>query len=381
MTAAEWAAEWAACVDTAKPGIFTETGTSDCISFTSNLNSIRVRTPDIPWKSTFAQVLGFNEVNTNAFAEVETELAANGGVLPFGMPGGATGSIEICLKSGSNPNNISPCDGPVAGNFGFLDFTQFGDPRTGIPAVCNGGNDRLENNIARGIDHPLGETAVYPGAPSNRERDACNDGAFNANPYHVDSNTGNVAQALDDGFVDGTAAGYPGRLTLGTNVKANVRGTMLDDRPLWTYLNPAGETLCGLISSFTDHTQLTACLGDIANYDAFGDWDQGEIFFENIKESPRFGWVPFLHDPSFGPGSTELTIADYQPVFVQTTFWKCNAGGCALIWNPGDGDAPGPGNQRVEAATAIAIPELALDEDLRDVAPGTDGQVSFLLSR
>lgn len=382
MTQAEWTTKWNTCVDTAKPGAFTLTGTSDCISFTANLDTIRVMTPDIPWETSFGKVLGFDEIGTDAFAEVETELADNGGVLPFAMPGAAGGDGEVCLKSGANPKNEAPCDGPDTGNFGFLDFTMFGDPGAGIPSVCQGGNDRLENNIASGIDHPLGAASSFP-ASSNTDRDACNDGNINAEPWHVRTKTGNVAQALDDGLVDVTGTGTPGRLTNSSNT-IDVRGHVLDNTGLWGHFNGTEPATC---STASDHDAVTACLTDPSNYAVdpmSGElvWNRGVIFNDDISDSPRFGWVPLIYENSLGPGGTTVTIEEFRPVYIQTTFWGCNASSCSLIWDPGEGaPTPGPNNKRVEAATALKIPFLALPERLREAAPGTPGQVHYLISR
>lgn len=372
MSLAQWRARWLGCVDPAKPAIFAVTGASDCISFTSNLNKIRVQTPDIPWRTSFARVIGFDEVHTSAVAEVDTELTGGGGVLPFAMPASAAGTGEICLKTGSNPKTISPCDGPDEGNFGFLDYTVFGDPEAGISSICNGGNSRLENNIAEGIDHPLGEIATPP-ATSYTDRDACTDGNFNAQPYQVDTKTGNISHALDDGLVDVTGTGVPGRLRNSDNT-VNVRGHAIDNTPLWSYLTAAGQSYCG---TPTSHDALIACLD---GYRASGA--TAVLFTEDLGNSPRFGWVPLLHQSTLGPGSTTVAIADFQPVYIQTTFWGCNAASCDIEWDPGEAQ-PGPGssNVLVEAATAIEIPEAALPENLRNVAPGTTGQTRYLISK
>lgn len=372
MTFAEWEAEWVACVDPGKPAVFTETGASDCISFTANLDKIRVQTPNIPWKTSFAQVMGFTEVDTSAFAEVDTDLAGGGGVLPFAMPSSAAGTGEICLKTGANPKNLAPCDGPDEGNFGFLDYTVFGDSEAGIAAVCNGGNSRLENNIANGIDHPLGE-APSPYAPPNEDRAACTDGNYNAQPYNIDTETGNIAQALDDGLVDTTGTGVPGRLRNSANT-LNVRGHIVDNTPLWDYLNGAGQTYCGPIAT---HDAMTICLD---SYRATGSTTV--IFQDTLAESPRFGWVPLLYEGTLGNGTTTVTIDDFQPVYIQTTFWGCKASSCDVVWDPGEAvPPPGKNNILVEAATALEIPELALPEEMRGAAPGSQGQVRYLLSK
>lgn len=370
MTFAEWESKWTGCVDEAKPAIFTETGTSDCISFTANLNRVRVQTPDIPWKTSFAQLMGFDAVQTSAAAEVDTDLTGDGGVLPFAMPSSAAGSGEICLKTGSNPKTISPCDGPDTDNFGFLDYTIFGDPEEGVSAICNGGNSRLENNIASGIDYPLGE-APSASAALNTDRDACTDGNFNAQPYNITTQTGNISHALDDGLVDVTGTGTPGRLRNSSNV-LSVRGHLVDNTPLWAYLNSDGTALCGSVS---DHDTLISCLSAYTPSD-------GVIFSEGVATSPRFGWVPLVYESALGPGNATVTVDDFQPVYIQTTFWGCNASSCAIEWDPGEA-VPGPGanNILVEAATAIEIPKSALPEAIRNASPGTSGQIRYLLSK
>lgn len=377
LTFAEWEAEWASCTDSAKPVEFTLFHTSDCVSFTSNLDKVRVHTPTVPWKTTFARVIGFDEVPTSATAEVNTFLEANGGVLPFGMPGDAENDIEVCLKTGANPKNIAPCDGPDTGNFGFVDFSQFGNDALGTPNQCvGGGTDRLELNIAMGIDHPLGKT-TDPLAPWHTDGAACTDGNFNSRPYHVETQTGNVAQALDDGFADGVG-GMPGKLATGLNL-IPIRGHMLDDTPLWDYLNTAGKDLCGY--SISSHEDLITCLADSANYSSPGVWSAGEIFDPDIIDAPRFGWVPLFHEATLGSGTTTLTIKEYRPIYVQTTLWGCNATSCDLVWDPAEAFLPGPNNVRIEASTAINIAAAALPQEVRDKEPGSDSQVSYLLSK
>ena len=374
MTSDEWAAEWAACIDGEKPSAFTETHSSDCISFTDNLSRIRVRTPIIPWHTTFGKVLGFDRIDTDAVAEVSTALTANGGVLPFGMPGGTQTATEVCLKTGANPKNISPCDGPDGGNFGFLDFTHYGNDELGTSTLCHGGGtDTIERNIAVGIDHNLG-TSTDPYATPHTELAGCQDGNVNYLPYHVDTETGNMAQVLDDGFVDGTD-GLDGRLARGSN-RVSVRGNMLDDTPLWDYLNDAGRTLCGW--PIADHDTFDTCLAD--NLSA-GVWSGGEIFTTDILRAPRFGWVPLLLEPSLGAGTTTVTIAGFMPIYIQTTFWGCNATGCDLEWDPGQAVSPGPNNKKIEASTAVNIPIGALPQAIRDIAPGNGTQVTYLLSK
>ena len=363
----EWETEWANCIDAAKPMEFTESHSSDCVSFTASMDKIRVQLPEIPWPTTFGKVLGVTEVGTTAYAEAELQVAATGGVLPFGMPGNAAADLEVCLKSGANPKNTAPCDGPDTGNFGFLHFTTFGNPSLGTTQNCNS-ND-LELNIAQGIDHLLGTSPVAPPTFSNTDRDACRDGNFGAQPYQVATEPGNVAQALDDGFADGVS-GVPGKLARGDN-RTSVRGHMLDDTPLWDHLTAAGRSLCGTVTS---HDQLLTCLAGYSSSD-------GVIFSEDIIEESRFGWVPLFHESTLGNGSTDLTIREFRPIYIQTTFWGCKSKGCDLEWDPGESFSPGASNVRIEASSAIVFPAGSLPTSITDAGPGSGGDVVPLLSR
>lgn len=379
MTAAEWAAEWAACSDPSKPPVFTDTLNSDCISFTSNLSRIRVQTPTVPWNTSFARVIGIDQINTSAFAEVGTVFAGIGGVLPFGLPSGAAGNTEICLKTGANPQNSAPCDGPVTGNFGFLDFTEYGDVDGNGTLCTGGGTDRLARNIARGIDHFLGVSSTFPATDARHESTGCSDTNLNYRPNIVNSNTGNVAQVLDHGFAEGIS-GVPGRLTQIAPVVGsaeNVRGHVLDDTPLWTWLNGSGPASC---TTVTNHDEMITCIDD---WKAGG---YGVIFTDDILNSPRFGWVPLVWNPTLGTGTTGLTIKDALPVFIQTTFWGCNASGCDVEWDPGNSSeepdaSNGPNNKRIEAATTILLPAGTLPPAVFEFEPGTDRAVSYLLER
>jgi hypothetical protein len=375
MTAAEWAAEWTACTDSAKPAEFTETLGSDCISFTDNLSRIRVQTPVIPWKTTFAKAIGFDSVPTSASAEVDTHLAANGGVLPFGMPGSASDVDQICLKTGPNPSGVPPCDGPVTGNFGFLNFTQYGNDALGTVQDCNPDTGTLTEAIAHGIDHPLNTSSVFPATP-REDRVGCNDGNFSYFPYQVFTNTGNVAEALDDGFA-GDGSGLDGKLGMGSNL-VNVRGKDLDKTPLWDFLTPSGELFCATVANpISNHDEMEACL---ALYRSSGS--TAELFSDDIIEAPRWGWVPLFYGTDLGNGTTSLTIKDFRAIYIQTIFMGCNATTCDVIWDPGEA-LPGPGktNIRIEAATALQLPRNSLPESARLIEPGSATQLTYLLSK
>jgi Flp pilus assembly protein TadG len=375
MSPEEWEAEWSACVDESKPSEFTVVGTSDCVSFTDNLARLRVRTPTVPWMNTFGQVIGYDRINTHAEAEVNTALAGSGGVLPFGMPGQSSDMTEICLKTGSNPKDESPCDGPETGNFGFLDFTQFGNDDLGTATDCTPDNSILKYAIAQGVDHPLGVAPSSSPAPHD-DRTACTDGNFNSRPYQVYTSTGNVAQVLDDGFA-GDGSGLAGKLGRGDNL-VSVRGKLLDNTPLWDYLTADGRTYCAnAVGSISIHDDMAACL------DKYVATNSSQVLFSaDIAAAPRWGWVPLFYGTTLGNGTTSLTIKEFRPVYVQTVFMGCNASSCDVAWDPGEASAgPGKTNIRIEAATAVQIPRSALPEEIRSVAPGSATQVDYLLSK
>ena len=376
MTPLEWEAEWIACTDPGKPGEFTATLGSDCISFTDNLGKIRVNTPIIPWNTTFGRVIGFDRIDTRAVAEVNTELKV-AGVLPFGMPGMSADESQICLKSAAAPFPIAPCDGPDTGNFGFLKFAQFGSPALGTTLDCTPDNTTLAQGIATGIDHPIGREETLPVADHD-DVAACNDGNYNSRPYQVFTNPGTITGILDDGFA-GDGSGLDGKLERAAEGSStvNVRGKDLDDTPLWFYFTPWATTFCGTVAT---HDEMETCL------DAYRDGDEiAEMFTDGIVDAPRFGWVPLFHGTDLGGGtSTRLTIKETRAIYIQTSFMGCSAVACQVEWDPGEPASlpgPGPTNIRIEAATSLNLPRTALPERARLTEPGADTQVEYLLSK
>ena len=386
MPFSDWETEWGTCTDPGKPAEYTETLGSDCISFTDNLDQVRVTTPIVPWYTTFGRVIGFDRIDTRAVAEVNTDLVAPGGVLPFGMPGSAAGADQICLKSGSNPNGEPPCDGPTTGNFGFLNFTQFGNPDLGTAQDCNPDVGTLIQAISTGIDHGLG-TTPDPFAVPHEDRVACNDGNSNSQPYQVFTNTGNIAGSLDAGFAD---AGF-GKLTKSGNT-IDIASRMLDNTPLWDFLTDDGssndgESFCdAVVGPITDHDEMEACLAayKTTTFPYFG-WDEPPVLFsEDIINAARWGWVPLFHGTDLGAGTTALTIKEFRAVYIQTIFMDCTALTCNVIWDPGEPDTEpddAKPNKGIEAATALQLPESSLPTAARLSMPGTDTQVQYLLSK
>ncbi len=225
-----------ACVDGEKYAF--GTATTDCVSFTFALAKIRVRIPDQTFNTFFAGVLGFDTLTTSAFAEVTGDVSKSGDILPFGVPQEDASATLGCPSD--HPNGLYPCDGPDSGNFNHLNITQWGiDP----PPVhdCTYSNGSFEDNLAKGIDHPL---AKIDGIPVH-DQDACNDPAL-ANiadpPDIIQSKTGVAQSLLMPGLITGSAGGSPGRLTeihFGSTVSTDSRtimGKNLDNEPLWNFI-------------------------------------------------------------------------------------------------------------------------------------------------
>lgn len=377
MTPAEWDTAWTTCTDPDKPGSFSiDAPNTTCISFTSTMQRMRVKLPAINVETGFGQVLGRDFIETSAHAVVGVQSGGGGAVLPFGVPGGVEGDTHLCLKTGPNPSSFPPCDGPTTGNFHFLDISFFGnDDITPITTTqCQGQtNSRLGYNIAAGIDHELSKapdaTAVW------QDRALCNDGNFDSRPWTLTTETGNgKGDALHDGLVAGTG-GVPGRLDRGGNT-ITLAGENIDDSPLWMELNADGIAFCQpIVGTVDDHLEMIQCLDEHRT-------NGGPIMFDlDIRDQVRFAWVPVFWDLILGAGSSDHNIWEFRPVWLQTTYWKCNASDCAIIHSPGEavGGSGGGGNRTIEALTALQFPLSALDPIITKEGPGGTGSVSYEL--
>ena len=399
LTFAEWQTAYVNCVDPNKPAEYTRTGTSQCVSFTNNLEKIRVRLPNVDFDTTFGPVLGVDTISTSAAAEARIRLVAAGNILPFGLPGSAAAG-EVCLKTGANPKNIVPCDGPDNGNLAFLDITQMGNFDMQTSTTCTGNTTgRLAENIAIGVDHDIG-TAPMETSPFMRDRDLCP--ALASTPYTLQTETGNMASVLDDGFANGVN-GRLGRLVDTPFANTDVAGHEIDHKPLWEFITDNAEVpriegwflgheggVCSA-ASMSSKADMLLCLAAWDQTDAdqldnaYGPPGDGAptLLSLTLDDSPRFGWVPLFFAPTLGNGNTDLNVEDYVPVFIQTTYWKCNASDCDIIHDPGElplgGTNPSGSNKKVEASTALRIPKYALPETIRQAQPGSADALEFVL--
>jgi hypothetical protein len=176
------------------------------------------------------------------------------------MPASAGGGDGYeCIKSGSGGTSVEPCGGAESGNFGYVDFSMFGNTETSTPLDCGNGaqRQRSANNMAVGVDHDL---SMITGPPYQgivtADQPACDADPQTPKPNAMQTQTGNtVSQSLAPGIAFGTgfSDGGPGRLARtnpllfdGAGVTRSVGGTQLDDNPLWEFIPtsfPAGTSV------------------------------------------------------------------------------------------------------------------------------------------
>ena len=147
---------------------------------------------------------------------------------------------EACLDSGGGGGSVPPCNGPTAGNFGDLDFQQYGNPvQNTSPSGCNNGgeNGRLSDNIAMGADHTY---STHPDGISTGIIDC----PGNPGPNEASQGTGN-SSAFDAGILSGVNFGdgqnarlqrYPKPADFSGWESTKVVGNRVDNRPLWEFI-------------------------------------------------------------------------------------------------------------------------------------------------
>ncbi len=415
--------DWAACTDPdpARAALYPELPTVliggtptqlQCIRYSGNSVSVtlesRVVIPTLDVPTNFAQVMGFRSIPVTAPAEATGEIDLRRDVLPFAIPADHSNSYE-CLKTGPNPDWGVCKNLGGNGNFGYLDIPTYGVPAMGTTSDnCNPTNGSLVSNMVRGIDHELGEhptgAAAYPPQSQRARRDEDgNDTAVrqfvcpltDGRANEVKVQTGVVTGDFEDGLIWGFGPTERGRLwdDAGLVVRAAGGGdpaTKLDDQPLWSFLTSPGTC---------PHTGATvnSTLSMIACIDA---WDPGQptpiIFQDAIKDAPRLGLAPRLWTV-FGPGQWYF-IDDLPPVYLDTSYFRCNANGCDIVHVPGisagatgacptvttsTGTEPpdlpcgigGAHNKNLSAVTAFILDPRMFSED---ALAGTKGELSKL---
>lgn len=390
----DWNAAFASCVDPGRSarGFTVTTGTTDCVSFNSNGQRVRVRIPNIAVRTIFSGVLGIKAINTSAVAEAGLRLDQSGDVLPYGLPGSDAQSNEVCVKIGSNPNSpayvYAACTtGPSSGNFRRLDITLFGNADLGTTRDCTGSADsRVAINTALGVDHGL---SLHPTGVSDASNvvdlASCNASNFRLQPNIVATQTGNANTGLNEGMYGGPnvggVTGLWGRLARGTNrITVRTDDNQMDNTPPWVFIRsgrldippsckretfdnsktdlqlvalgvavpiPWRSGAYPVTSLNESKAHMSVCMTDYRS--VFGDTrDPGEpMLFDldtdgnptnrhyDIMDAPRFGFVPESWSTTLGSGTSDFYIKRFKPLYLMTSYFKCSALDCDIVHTAG----------------------------------------------
>lgn len=441
----EWRDLWLSCADPDRIGFDVGTGTPvdfqpmpapaawgggdlECIS--SVASYLRVRIPDQVVETTFARVMGFQQVITSAAAVARVDAGeALGSVVPFGIPAN-TASGEVCLSTSSQP--ILPCRGNVSGAFGSLQSEFFGD-YFGNSSVCHNPTSNpptMAQNVALGIDHAV---AVWPAAnaaqagvsfgsphPGNNfvrdypgiGYDDCrvqNGAVVPDNSNHVmppnamlmESGFGSrsqIFQGLVEGGSNNPGITFPGRLTTGPNPKRNLRNGAntwgLDNKALWDYLIPNNAVEGTIPQCDSDNyddfsvtqpadllAKLTLMHECLQQYEATyaGNPNPPLLFDDSIGDSPRLVWTPqFWHLAA--SSQRWQPIHSFRLVFISGMYLDCHGNNpvvCGIIFYPDDqtgGQITVNGNagNAFSQLTAFMFPIEAVPEEARPPIPGEE---------
>lgn len=265
------AAQWNSCVGDGSALTVVASG-SNCISY--NTRRVRVRVPDQQYATTFGAIAGQDTFRHGAFAIASLKQEGFGGVLPYAVTGASANGGFGCLQTNS-AGRASPWCGSTSGNFGFLDFSHYGDEDLGTTRSCQSGDTmpRLVNNTAMGVDHDLSLAGEEYATTVVDAPTACN--SLTPSPNAAYTQTGNLANEITQGLfyrADLFPDGQPSRLRrsdgnlfsgAGSNRTVFSR-TNVDDNALWRFI-PAnygpGETTTANIPSSCKRDQFVDASG------------------------------------------------------------------------------------------------------------------------
>ncbi len=327
--------DWVTCADPSRPAEYVIVSSlTPCVSFTVNFGQARVRLPTDAVDTTFGRIIGFDQIDVRATAEAIQSSLATADILPLTV---GTGS-SVCLFSNQAPQTVPPCNGPNSGFFGYLDIALHGSPPAQLdnPPTCEQGstNTRLPINITKGADHLMVEWNA--GDPVVDDWAMCPNLSEDINQLHVE--TGSPTGAITDGLIDGISGSINGQAfgpgqgrlvpTAASVDTTSVRGTVLDNTPLWEFLNSVNCPWSGSVSGPVDsHDEMVFCLNDWNTMD-------GDIFMESLEDHRRFGAVPVFSPFPSGPGA--YLIDSFAPVWIETIYQNCNANRCRTVFTPFD---------------------------------------------
>lgn len=380
------------------------TRTLECIRWTQNLSKVHIILPITQVATTFGRLLGRTSIDVNAFAEAEVEIKRPGQLIPFVVgPTGANANLK-CLYEPPGGQAAPPCDGPAAGNFGYMQPYLYGDVNLATPILCNPNQNSISSTFAKGGDHIYALNSSVPGVANDRVHCANKNQLID----EIDVRTGDPRGPVEVGALE-QIYGTEGRLrckdgdsaepswinpswTSGacTSVNGN-HAESLDSVALWTFIDPAASTESGgaCTTSISNRAGLTSCL---TAWRAYGTHSV-RLFTVTLATSPRLAWVPRVNiDPETG-GSGYYTIEEFLPVYIQTLYLKCDAAtGCEVAFDPGQastgactgfGEAcgyPSTGNKSLDAMSAFILRADMLPFPM-DQFPGAPGQLIYNLSR
>ncbi len=386
------------------PGFGGSADVIECISIKQVGNEpaiLRVRLPDDQVPTAFARIIGIDAIAVSAFAEAEILYLDEANILPFSLP--SNPATQECLgtpPSGLLPDDVAPCTGPTQGNFGMIDSPWFGadEPYGTTGSACPHDpnfKNRTPLNLALGLDHLIttwpddgtdGDPDDYDGPSPGTNlgnnhpgADSCANSAVGLPPpYVVLTETGNTqtgGEIINDGFLGGPqfgTANAPGRLRqlpapgdTGEISGANLQGLRLDlhtnssvmsvdNVGLWEYLDQSeihqGQSDCAT-NKFTGLTgrdltdQMLRCVtvGTDPFTGAVVAGDHAPVFSDTILDSPRFALVPVLNYVAGSQyGSKWWAVMTMQPVYVQTTWYRCGQPTGECLFTPEDFDTYTP---------------------------------------
>lgn len=402
----DWQSKWESCVDDEKttlnasgfsfvplpaPAGWSVTSI-DCISIDQG-GFVRVALPDLEFDTSFARVLGVEELETSADAIAEIGNRGGGGILPFGLLSTAGEGQHVCLRDNSGGLAEEPCDGPDAGNFGAIESPHYGTKPDGPPRNCTASpkSQVLATNIAFGIDHLL--ALDTNGSSADEINDTCGEMDLGNTP-----DTMNTFQGLSGGLAEGMATGpvpggYMPRLQK-SSVKKFVHGYNLDDVPLWNYIDPLATDIpasCtktsfaptagpptfdysipadGVPDPPDSWQHMSYCFDEYLN----GTYS-GVLFLDNdvtsIADSPRFSYVPQFWEDAWPSGnSAPRHIKAFKATWIQATWWK--KGNTVSVFHPGEGGSFNQGgNWQLRQLSGIVIPDDTLPMSLRGSTSGS----------
>lgn len=252
-------ADWGACTDpgalywkTKTDGSILGTTTSpdigsDCISLSENFNTLRVRIPNQGVDTTFGAAIGFAEIDVSAAAEAARNTNwGGGGDFPSGVLSSAQVGDQLCLKTGPQGQESS-CAPSSTGDFGTFQPYFYSAVDGDISTICVSGEQKapLARSMADGIDHEFSGHNFSMVNPNNRTNGLwCQQSGVPGPPFpnRVNSGAGSTADDATWGLVSGEVwpTPYDGRLERSyADGSATIYGNNVDNRPLWSYIDPA----------------------------------------------------------------------------------------------------------------------------------------------